>query len=230
MAQRTLSVLYVEDDPLQQRLVEHALRSVPEFACTVTFAASEDAAVAAFRKAPADVVLVDYQLSEGNGLAVVRRVREVDRVVPIIAISGVAPEEIAESLVLSGADDYLDKKNLDSKALGRSLRAALLRSDGVRKRLLPMTHAGTPLADELKDLARLLNAVGPESLLAALDRCEQAARSVGVVGPRLMDALNAAQLEAGRSSTLGIEAVRKLLRPFILDLMERLYTSPPDGN
>jgi len=127
-------VLCVEDDPFHQQLMEHHLRAAPDMSCSIEFAVTENAAWDAFRRQPPDVVFVDYQLTEGNGLNLIRRLRSVDAFVPIIAVSGVAPTEVAEELVRSGADDYLDKRTLDSAGLASSLRASLIRAEAFRKR------------------------------------------------------------------------------------------------
>src|SRR5580692_5708297 len=92
-------LLHVEDDPMQQRVLLHHLKSMKEFRFETTAVESEDKAMAAFRAGKFDMVVVDFQLSQGNGLQLLRQLRQLDPVIPIICISGVATSEVAAQLV-----------------------------------------------------------------------------------------------------------------------------------
>ena len=126
-------LLHVEDDPMQQRVLLHHLKSMKEFQFETTAVTSEDQAMAAFCAGKFDMVVVDFQLAQGNGLQLVKHLRQLDPVIPIICISGVATSEVAAQLVRAGADDYFDKVNLTNVNLARSVRAALLRAKTVRR-------------------------------------------------------------------------------------------------
>ena len=82
-----------------------------------------------------DCVILDYQLKNGNGLNCVRELRRCDPVVPIIAGSGIATPEIASELLEAGADDYIEKQNLTSDVLARSMRDTLVRAHACRQRV-----------------------------------------------------------------------------------------------
>ncbi|HZW30540.1 MAG TPA: response regulator [Isosphaeraceae bacterium] len=84
---------------------------------------------------PTDLVLQDYQLARGNSLSCLIRLRRSDPLVPIIAISEVASEEIAAKLLQAGLDDYINKKDLTSQVLGASLRPLLTRTLACRERI-----------------------------------------------------------------------------------------------
>src|SRR5262249_53760520 len=87
---RIVRMLHVEDDPIQQKMLSHHLQQIPELQFAVTCARSEDEAVAAFDAHPADFVILDYHLSQGDGLSCLRKLRRHDSRVPIIAVSGQA--------------------------------------------------------------------------------------------------------------------------------------------
>jgi DNA-binding response OmpR family regulator len=127
-------VLHIEDDPLQSYKVALHLANIAGLDCTAKTAVSEATALALFEAEPFDVVLLDYHLSEGNGLGCLRRLRRLDAVVPIIVVSGLAAPTIAADLLDAGADDFLSKDNLSGESLSRSLKAALARADAVRRR------------------------------------------------------------------------------------------------
>jgi CheY-like chemotaxis protein len=81
MSVRTIKLLHVEDDVIQQRLTAQQLKGLPEFTFAITTADSEDGAVASFARLQPELVLLDYHLSQGNGLSCLRKLREQDRFV-----------------------------------------------------------------------------------------------------------------------------------------------------
>ena len=69
-----------------------------------------------------DLVILDYQLAEGDGLGCMRRIGQLDPKVPVLAISSVATADIAGELLDAGAAGYLEKVAVDALALGRYVR------------------------------------------------------------------------------------------------------------
>jgi DNA-binding response OmpR family regulator len=135
MPAQIIRVLHVEDDLIQRRYVAHHLATMPEYHFECRYADGEDAALTEFESRPADLVLLDYQLSQGDGLSCLTRLRRSDPLVPIIAISGAASPEIAAELLQAGADDYINKQELTSRRLGATLRPVLIRTMACRSRI-----------------------------------------------------------------------------------------------
>jgi two-component system cell cycle sensor histidine kinase/response regulator CckA len=137
MSSDNVRLLHVEDDRIQQALAKQFLQALDEFRFDVTAVETESDAIAAFQQGGFDLVLLDYNLAEGNGLNCLRRLREIDAMVPIIAISGVATPEIAAELIMAGADDYLNKRSLNQMILGQSVRNVLARARAIKMRTCP---------------------------------------------------------------------------------------------
>jgi DNA-binding response OmpR family regulator len=133
MRARTVRLLHVEDDPLIRRLVDRHLQSLTDLTFRITWADSEDTALEEFG-AGVDCVILDYHLAGGNGLNCLRRIRDLDPIVPIVALSGTDSAETAAEFVRYGADDYINKEELTRKGLTQSIRSALLRADACRQR------------------------------------------------------------------------------------------------
>jgi CheY-like chemotaxis protein len=133
MNARTIKLLHVEDNLLHQCLVASHLNKLPEFRFVITDALSEDAAILAFEKGRHQLIVLDYHLSQGNGLSCLSKLRQRDPIVPILAISGCASTEIAAELLRVGADDYLSKQDLNSAILAHSVRDAITRADAWRR-------------------------------------------------------------------------------------------------
>ena len=134
MSIRAIKVLHVEDEESQRLLFAHHLRSMDEFRFEIHYADAEEAALDVFQTGGFEFVILDYNLRQGNGLHCLEELRRRDPVVPIIAISGIATDEIAADLVQAGADDYISKRELVSSVLACSMRAALGRAKAWRQR------------------------------------------------------------------------------------------------
>jgi len=102
-------VLYIEDNRVNAMLVEQMLARWP--GVQVTVADDGASGLQEAERARPDVVLLDMQLPDMNGLAVLRRLRAHPgtRAVPVIALSASAlPDEVAAARA-AGADDYWTK-------------------------------------------------------------------------------------------------------------------------
>jgi CheY-like chemotaxis protein len=134
MPNSTIRVLHIEDSQIQQRLVALYLEEIEDYQLEIHPVISEDDAVEMWRQGSFDLVLLDYQLSQGNGLSCLIRLRKLDPIVPIIALSATATSEIAAELIEAGADDYLNKQGISSEILSQSVRNALTRARAFRAR------------------------------------------------------------------------------------------------
>jgi len=140
MTTNSIRLLHVEDDRIQQAVIRRKLASLHDYLFDIAVAASEDEAVALFRGGGFALVILDYQLSQGDGVSCLRRLRQIDPIVPIITVSAVASGEIAAVLISAGADDYLAKQTLDTKVLGQSVRNVMTRAKAFRARFATPEH------------------------------------------------------------------------------------------
>ena len=103
-------VFLVEDSPLIRRRIIDNLLSIGGFV-VVGFAESEDDAVAAIAETKPDVIVTDIRLREGNGIEVVRQVRQSPASSPpkIYVLSNYASAEYRRECELVGADAFFDK-------------------------------------------------------------------------------------------------------------------------
>jgi DNA-binding response OmpR family regulator len=215
--------LHVEDDPMQQHVLMHHLTSMEEFHFETTAVPSEDEAMAAFRAREFDMVVVDYQLAQGNGLHLLQRLRELDPVIPIIGISGVATSEVAADLVRAGADDYFDKRDLTSAKLAISVRAALLRAKTVRNRAKHSAGAvGSEIARLLSELSQYVaDKVGAE-FFRRLEKIETEARQAGLRARDFEQFYRSATSSTDSSDISPPLAAQQILRALVLELIVRL--------
>ena len=116
MTRRPLHVLVAEDNAVNQRLIQ-ALLTKKGF--RVTLAANGRIAVEAAVDQDVDVVLMDVQMPELDGLAATREIRRrVARRLPVIAMTADAMDGDRERCLESGMDDYLTKPILPDQLIG----------------------------------------------------------------------------------------------------------------
>lgn len=72
-----------------------------------------------------DCVFLDYRLPDGDGLNLVKSVRNAGLKVPLIVLTGQGDEQIAVDLMKAGASDYIVKSKLSPESLSRSLHNAI---------------------------------------------------------------------------------------------------------
>jgi DNA-binding response OmpR family regulator len=140
MNKTPIKLLHVEDDRIQQALIARNLGALEDFEFEITIAQSETEALDKFAAGEFELVILDYHLNEGDGLTCLRHIRNVDPMVPVITVSGVATSEIAAELICAGADDYLAKQTLDTNILGQSVRNVLTRSRAFRSRFAALRN------------------------------------------------------------------------------------------
>jgi DNA-binding response OmpR family regulator len=223
MSARTVKLLHVEDDAMQQRMIGHHLKALPEYAFAITAVVSEELAMECFQKAKFDLVLLDYQLAEGDGLHLLGRLRAADPIVPIIAISGIATSEVMAQLVQAGADDYFDKREFSSAGLAKSIRSSLRRAEAVRKKIASrMTDKMSRFTDQWTELcAEYVRRMGAD-FLGQLEVFAEALKHAGISAHALqrMHDSTISRLE----DAIGLEQGRmKLLaRPLLFELLVRV--------
>ena len=121
------SVLYVEDNRSNIRLLERLLARRPGVALTTV--STGEAALEAVRTAPPDLILLDLHLPDMNGAEVLRRIwADPDtRRIPVAVLSADATSRQQQRLLSSGAVAYLTKP-LDVAALLRVIDERLGRA------------------------------------------------------------------------------------------------------
>ncbi len=105
------TILVVDDDEFSRSLLDHLFQDSRH---RLQFAADGPAALESLSRAPADLILMDIQLPELDGLAITRRIRQgrvsgCDPQVPIIAITAFAMTGDRERFLAEGMDEYIGK-------------------------------------------------------------------------------------------------------------------------
>lgn len=115
----------IDDDRLQFHLTQQHLKSFRSITCELDWAATYEEGIVKLMGGNYDACLLDYQLGPRDGLALIREAIAKDCRVPIVFLTAESGENIDIAAMNAGALDYLEKKELNSRMLERSLRYAL---------------------------------------------------------------------------------------------------------
>ena len=137
-------VLVVDDEPQIRRLIERAFVGN---AYEVVAAGTAAEGLTRLQQAQPDVVLLDVQLPDQNGLQLCRRIRAVSAV-PIIMLTGMRDEADVVAGLQAGADDYVTKP-FRSTELAARMAAVLRRCQQARvERGSPVLRVGALAIDQ----------------------------------------------------------------------------------
>lgn len=105
------NVLLAEDNPVNLELAQEYLTRL---GCTVTVARNGRQAVDRFSDVSFDLILMDVQMPELDGIEATRQIRDIEarrgtRRIPIIAATAHAFQEDREKCIIAGMDDFLSK-------------------------------------------------------------------------------------------------------------------------
>ena len=124
------AILLVEDNPGDavyiQDLLNEGLAAQPSRVTHVLTLA--DAVAVLLRQSPFEVVLLDLRLPDASGVECVDAVRAKARDVPIVVLTGMDDDDLANSCIAAGAQDFLSKQEVRSRTLSRAIDHAVTRS------------------------------------------------------------------------------------------------------
>jgi PAS domain S-box-containing protein len=122
---RSLSILHLEDNPLDCELIHQILES-HGFTFKMTYARTQLEFESALDQQPYDLILSDFTLPSYGGIPALAVAQEKQPATPYIFVSGTIGEERAVESMKSGATDYVLKHHLHR--LGPIVERALLQA------------------------------------------------------------------------------------------------------
>src|SRR5688572_6516776 len=114
-----MHILLVDDDEVDRLAIRRALRAAGMDA-SVKDAVTASEALDMLASDSFDCVLLDYNLPGGDGLQVIRKMRENGVRTAVVALTGHGDEQTAVELMKAGAADYVSKKTLSPDRLMQS--------------------------------------------------------------------------------------------------------------
>jgi DNA-binding response OmpR family regulator len=136
-----MRILIVEDEPLIASFIEKGLAAEGH---AIEVAGDGPAGAAAFCAAPADLVVLDVMLPGFDGFEVLRRIRAVDPLAPVIMLTALGEVDDRVKGLDLGATDYMVKPFAFSELAAR-----------VRSHLRTVDRAGAAARSDVLEVANL---------------------------------------------------------------------------
>lgn len=156
VSQRALgTLLVVEDDPVFRRLILAALGAAGLGGAHVATASSLGEAKTVLAKATPDCALLDLGLPDSDGLATVQGLLAVAPDLPVVVLTGEEDGGLANQALQAGAQDFLEKAQLEPGSLARAIRHALDRGRWAAQ----LSAKNRELEDRNRDLDDFAHAV-----------------------------------------------------------------------
>lgn len=160
----SVSLIIVDDHPVVLQGFEYLLQRIPQLHIAGTFT-SAAAALAFLEQQAVDIVLLDINLPDGNGIELCAALKKKDAALRVIAISNHNERSIITRMLQAGASGYI-LKNASSEELLRCIENAmqgrLVLSEAVQAVLAHAPGqelAGTPgLTRREKEILKLIAA------------------------------------------------------------------------
>ena len=144
MAENTLEVLMIEDNPVHVQLIRHFMDS-SRLKTRLHVAGTLREGLDLLGKETFDVVLLDLVLPDSADLDTLHSVRSAEPDLPVIILTGLDDVSLAATAVESGAQDYIVKTQANTTMLSRSIHYAIER---VRARMGEWDSAMFKLAQQ----------------------------------------------------------------------------------
>ena len=124
---KPIEILLVEDNPGDALLIQLMLREAGAGKYNLTRVGRLSEGLARIDAGGADIMLLDLNLPDSQGLETVARAQSHAERIPIIVLTGVDDEDTCLEAVKMGAQDFLTKGAIDGSLLIRSIRYAIER-------------------------------------------------------------------------------------------------------
>jgi C4-dicarboxylate-specific signal transduction histidine kinase len=204
MERQTIRILLVEDNPVDALLVRRMLarEAVEPNSYQLDHASALEQALDWLGKKSHDVILLDLNLPDSNGVETVRRVREVEPDLPIVVLTVAGDSDTAVKALRAGAQDYLVKEEITDSVLCRAIRYAMerLRIGEEKRQLQEQLHE----AEKLQSLGVLAAgaAFGFNTLLGSI--LESADKALGKpdLATHAFESLNSIRVNALRAAEM----------------------------
>jgi len=176
-----------------------------------------------------DLVLLDLSLPDSHGLETFDTVQRCAPDVPIVVLTGLDDEAMANQAVRRGAQDYLVKGRLDSYLLTRAARYAVERKQA--ERALRESEAQLRQSQKMEGIGQLAGGIAHDfnNLLTVINSySDMLLGEIGFDNPFVRNGLDQIKEAGHRAASLTRQLLaftrQQVLEPKILDLNESVST------
>ena len=124
----SINILLIENNPTDAGLIQGALANTTGSLFHVEWVTSLVDGLVRLGKGGIEVILLDLNLPDGQGLQAFDQVIEAEPDALILVMSGATDDEVAQQALSRGAQDYISKKHIDAHWLPRALHYMIERT------------------------------------------------------------------------------------------------------
>ncbi|MBD3188638.1 response regulator, partial [Candidatus Bathyarchaeota archaeon] len=124
---RSIKLLLIEDTRKDALIIKKLLSGIHDMTITVDWRERLSEGISYLQRNSVDLILLDLSLPDSNGLDTVRKVLDQETSAPIIVLTVKDDDNFASRVVMSGAQDYLVKSEVNSHSISRAIRYAISR-------------------------------------------------------------------------------------------------------
>ena len=202
-ASKNVRALMIEDNTADARLLREILAEAEQIEFRLTVANSLAEGTANLKRGEFDIVLLDLNLPDSQGLDSVSQLLAEHARTPVVVLTGTESDELGLLAVAAGAQDFLTKDQLNRASAVRTIRFAIERFQALsRQQYEAVRETGEKMQDEIGRLAASLDEAGEstgsyrESLGTLAKELNDGLQSGDVAN--LIERLSAATLEMHR--------------------------------
>lgn len=122
-----IKLLIIEDNQADYRIIEELLKETEFSEFNITHRTKLEDGLKQLEHTNFDIVLLDLNLPDSNGLNTFHKILSKRPELPIIILTGLSDEEMGVNMIKQGAQDYLVKGEFTGKNLVRSIHYAIER-------------------------------------------------------------------------------------------------------
>src|ERR1700722_13412316 len=122
-----VKIMIIDDDEDDFLLLSNYIKNIQGRSFLIDWCSHHDAALDDMRQNRHDLYFLDYKLGAKTGLDILREAITTACVAPIIMLTGMGSRDLDIAALSAGATDYLNKSELTTDKLERSIRYAIER-------------------------------------------------------------------------------------------------------
>ncbi len=130
MDDKTIRILYVEDETDYVIIMREFTKEIMNVHYEITHVQQLNKALLELDNEHYDIVMLGLSLPDEQGLDIITTVCERAPAVPVVVMTSMDDETMAIKALQRGAEEYLVKRKMNSQALSRILRYAIMRHKG----------------------------------------------------------------------------------------------------
>ncbi len=123
----SIRVLLIEDDPNHAKALDAMLKRVKEFDYVLVHCFKLHDGVKELKTTRFDVVLLDLNLPDGEGIETFRNLHANFPEIPVVILTAMINQEIALQTLKEGAQEYLFKGEFDGQDLSQAMIHSIAR-------------------------------------------------------------------------------------------------------